>query len=411
MKIVITGITSFRNHGVEALVTTTLDQFRQRLPGASFLVLDRMPEFDSSRVHEPDVKFKLDESIRPLYGSKLRRSLIGLSGWVEVLGREYQATLRDLQTAGAVVASGGDVFGSEYGHHSLLQHLQPLKVARKAGVPFFLHAQSIGPFKNDPDTAAFVGVARDAAHITVRERMSYDYVTGPLGLSRDRVTFTADPAFLLRPIEAPWRRHFGFGNDRPLVALSVSQAICHWMNSNYDRHLAVWTGLIERLLREWDANLILIPHVQETTTKNDDRILATALQRHFQFDPRLQLAGGDFTASDFKGIISQCDLVVAERMHAAIAGLSSSIATVVVGYSVKGEGILTDLLDAATVRETTLVPIAEFLEGENAWTRVQRAWEGRVPIQATLKERLPEVRRRSGLSFDVVADFLKRTAR
>ena len=33
-KIVITGITSFRNHGVEALVVSTIAQLRLRLPGA-----------------------------------------------------------------------------------------------------------------------------------------------------------------------------------------------------------------------------------------------------------------------------------------------------------------------------------------------------------------------------------------
>ena len=89
VTIVLTGVTSFRNHGVEALVTTTLHELRQQLPRAQFLVLDRMPEFDASRLKSPDVKFKLDETVRPLYSSRLRRTLLQLSDHVEALGREY----------------------------------------------------------------------------------------------------------------------------------------------------------------------------------------------------------------------------------------------------------------------------------------------------------------------------------
>lgn len=403
MKIVITGITSFRNRGVEALVTTTLDQFRQRLPGARYLVLDRMPEFDASRMKSEDLTFKLDETVRPLYASRLRRAVLQLSGHVEALGREYQATLRDVQSASAVIASGGDVFGSEYGHPSLLSHLAPLRIARQAGVPFFLHAQSIGPFKHEADARAFVSVARDAAQLTVRERLTYDYVTRELGFPGDRVTLTADPAFLLTPTEAPWREHFHGNRGHPLVALSTSQAICNWMGADYAAHFRAWCDLIEWLRRELDAHLVFIPHVQELSARNDDRILATELVRQFRFDPHLQIAGGDFSASDFKGIISQCDLVVAERMHAAIAGLSSGVPTVVIGYSVKGEGILTDLLGAETVRRSVLIPLKDFLEGRSAPQRLAQTWADRADLRTRIEARLPDTRRRASLGFDLIA--------
>lgn len=406
MKIIITGITSFRNHGVEALVTTTIEQLRQRLANAEFLVLDRMPEFDSSRIKTPDVKFKLDETVRPLFSTKLRRTMLQLSDHVEALGRDYQATIRDLESADAVVASGGDVFCSEYGHRSLLSHLEPLRIARKAGVPVFIHAQSIGPFKSDEDTKAFLDVASDVTHITVRERMTYEYVTGKLQLPKDRVTFTADPAFLLSRTEAPWREHFGFGTDRPVIALSTSQAICNWMGSDYETHFKIWCSVIGWLRKELNAGLIIIPHVQELSTKNDDRILATDLARHFNFDRNIQIAGGDFSASDYKGIIAQCDMVVAERMHAAIAGLSSGVPTVVVGYSVKGEGIPSDLLDPATVKESVLIPLKDFLDEANALKRVQNAWAQRSEIASKLKAQLPEVKKRSALSFDLITRHL-----
>lgn len=406
MKIVITGITSFRNRGVEALVTTSLVQLRRRIPGARFLVLDRLPEYDGSRLSDPDVAFRFDESVRPLKAGRLRRLILRGSSVVSGLGRDYQEVLGGIRSASAVVASGGDVFCSEYGHESLLSHLAPLQVAIQAGVPVFIHAQSIGPFKDARDADAFSAVARRAAHITVRERRSLDYVTQSLGLSRERVTLTADPAFLLQPVEAPWREHYHAPDGRPLVALSTSQAICNWMGSNYEQHFATWCRLIEYLRRELDATLILIPHVQELSSRNDDRVLATALQRHFRFDPHLQLAGGDFGAADFKGIISRCGLVVAERMHAAIAGLSSGIPTVVVGYSVKAEGILGDLFEPDTVKQAVLMSLEQFLDPDTACARVAAAWKERAALAGRLAEQLPGVKERAGLSFDIIARHL-----
>ena len=406
-KIVFTGITSFRNHGVEALVVSSLAQLRARVAGASFCVLDREPEFDASRIPAPDVRFARDHTIRRLYSSRLRGTLTRL---VPALDRYAESAREEIASASLVIASGGDVFCSEYGWRSLLTHLEPLKIALKHQVPFIIHAQSVGPFKSRQDADAFLQVARQAAAITVRERISYDYLLNALKLPPGLVTHTADPAFLLpRPNDFTlerFREYFRMDEGRPTVALSTSQAICNWLNSDYEQHFTTWCRVIEMLLGELDANLILIPHVQEIAVKNDDRILATELMRHFQHDPRLQLAGGDYTASEYKGIISQCDLVVAERMHAAIAGLSSAVCTVPIGYSVKAEGILTDLFDRDLVRDTLLIPLKDFLKPETACERIGRAWERRHEIKSTLEDRLPEVKRRAGLSFDIIAAAL-----
>jgi colanic acid/amylovoran biosynthesis protein len=411
MKIILSGITSFRNHGVEALVTTTLDQLRQRLPGSEFLVLDRVPEFDASRVRDKDVRFHYDHTARPLYSSRVRQILVNLSNYVERIDGNYQGTVREIKSGSAVVASGGDVFASEYGHRSLLSHLRPLELARQFGVPYFFHAQSIGPFKTDADRTSFLTVAKGAAAITVREKLSYDYVTGELGLPASLVTHTADPAFLL-PLPASqtlehMRAHYGFESGRPTVALSTSQAICNWTNSNYDQHFVSWCRVIEWLRTALDAHIVLIPHVQEISVKNDDRILATELIRHFRFDPHLRLAGGDYTASEFKGLISQCDLVVAERMHAALAGLSSGVPTVAVGYSIKAEGIISDLLDRRTVKECALMSLPEFLEPKLAIERIQRAWADRGSVSAQLQKALPAARERAARNFDLIAASLR----
>ena len=168
MKAIITGVTSFRNRGVEALVTSIIEQLRKRLPQPEFLVLDRVPEYDASRVEAGDVHFRLDLTPKPLISSRPRRAVLGLSGLVRALARDYQATLAEFASADLVVATGGDVFASEYGHRSLQSHLAPLRAAQASGKPVFLAAHSIGPFKDSTDRNAFLSVAVKAAGVSVR---------------------------------------------------------------------------------------------------------------------------------------------------------------------------------------------------------------------------------------------------
>ena len=411
-KIVITGITSFRNHGVEALVVSTIAQLRERIPGATFTVLDRAPDFDASRMSATDVKFVHDYTIRPLYAGKLRKTL---TKFLPGLDKDAEAAANELRGAACVVASGGDVFCSEYGHRSLLSHLQPLKIAHAAGVPFVIHAQSIGPFNTDEDRTAFTELARQAAAITVRETASFRYLTEELDLPVDRCQLVADPAFLL---EQPDRAegdalfaHHRAEEGKPTIALSTSSAICHWMKSDAGRHVEAWLEVIHWLRRELDANLILIPHVQELSAKNEDRVLATELQRRLGHDPRVRLAGGDFSASDYKAIISRCDFVVAERMHAALAGLSTGVPTLVIGYSIKAEGILTDLLGAELTQQSALISIQDFLAPGAGLARVQAAWASRAELAATLTTALITMKSRSASAYDPIVQAVTRRKR
>ena len=63
---------------------------------------------------------------------------------------------------------------------------------------------------------------------------------------------------------------------------------------------------------------------------------------------------------------------------AAIAGLSTGVPTLVIGYSIKAEGILTDLLGTDLTKNAALISIQDFLAPGAGLARVQAA-EGRMP--------------------------------
>ncbi|BAY75404.1 putative polysaccharide pyruvyl transferase [Nostoc linckia NIES-25] len=401
MKAVITGVTGLRNRGVEALLTTTVEQLLKRCPDLSIDILTETPDYDQLRLPQNNINLISANGDYKGWIQKLRNKS---SKFYKPVSPEYAI----FQGASVVIASGGDLFTSDYG--GLRLHLKPLELALHAGVPVVFLAQSIGPFKTDEEADAWLQVARYSKLITVREQLSYKYITKDLGLSTDLVKHTADSAFLLNPPPsedvANMLKSYGVTQDRPVVAIAPSQLISRYVEGDRKRHLQAWCQIIKLILDEFNAQVLIIPHVHDNRPSNDDRLLGTDLLKAFKFDPRIHFAGAENSASEFKGLISACDLVIAERMHASIAGLSSAVCTVVVGYSVKAEGIISDLFGTESLNNGLLISIQDFLDADVACAAVRTAWIQRHQISNQVKEVLPTVKKNAENNFELISHIL-----
>ncbi len=413
MSIAITNITGLRNRGVEARVVPTIEQLQLRHPNLDVNILTNTPDYDESRLQDYRGVNLIDrKSINPRQQnsrrSQLRKLLTKVSPLHKPSAPKQPLSVGKLCESSIVIASGGDLFTSDYGF--LYHNLKPLQVALSAGVPVVFLAQTIGPFKTDEEAEAWLGVARESKLVTVREQLSYNYVTKELGLSTNLVKHTADPAFLLTsppPQEVEnLLRYYGVTQERPVIALAASQGISWFGNCDARKHLEVLYQVVKMLIDELDAQVILIPHVQEIKSHLDDRIIANKLLRLLNFDPRVRLASLDHSASEFKGLIGACDMVIAERMHAAIAGLSSGICPVAVGYSVKAEGIMTDLLGADSLHKELLISIQDFLDAEAALAVIRNAWSRRQEVANRLNQILPQVKKDAEANYDLISQIL-----
>ena len=413
MNIAISNITGLRNRGVEALVVPTIEYLKLRQPNWEVNIVTNTPEYDASRLQNYTGVNLIDrKSSNPRQSnsrrSQLRKLLTKVSPLHKSSAPEQPLNISTLREASVVIASGGDLFTSDYGF--LDYNLKPLRVALEANVPVVFLAQSIGPFKTDEEAEAWVAVARKSKLVTVREQLSYNYVTKDLGLSTNLVKHTADPAFLLTPPPSQeverLLRYYGINQDRPVVALAASQGISWFGNCDAHKHLEVLYQVVNMLIQELDVQVLLIPHVQEIKSHLDDRIIANKLLRLLNFDPRVRLASLDHSASEFKGLIGACDLVIAERMHAAIAGLSSGVCPVAVGYSVKAEGIMTDLLGVDSLYKELLISIQDFLDADAALAVIRNAWGRRQEVATRLNQILPQVKKDAEANYDLISQIL-----
>ena len=145
-----------------------------------------------------------------------------------------------------------------------------------------------------------------------------------------------DPAFLLPPKYEEIPLNFIPGNT---IGINISPLVIKKENKkglllqNYKR-------LIQYIIKETDMNIALIPHVIKNDS--DDRVPLNVLYKEFQKTDRIMKIP-DNNSCSLKGYISQCRFLIAARTHASIAAYSMNVPALVIGYSVKSQGIARDI--------------------------------------------------------------------
>lgn len=187
--------------------------------------------------------------------------------------------------------------------------------------------------------------------IIARESLTYNTLK-EAGLGR--VVLMPDTAFLLDAIETPLPKGFMPGN---MVGLNLSPLVIR-QEPCPGSVLRNYKELINYILKETEMGVALIPHV--TWKNNDDREPLSGLYEEYASSGRIVMIG-DADAPTLKGVIRHCRFLVAARTHATIAGYSTRVPTLAIGYSVKSRGIATDLFGTA---EHYVLPVEEMKEKE-----------------------------------------------
>lgn len=404
-NIVLTGINTLRNRGVEALLVSIVQGLRAELADPQITLLIRDPEGAKEALEGTGTRIVPDGAWAPAVDAPLpKKALFRLKRWLrmKVLGR-LTPSERALATADLVIGSGGDVFSSDYAimERYLRQYDQP----QARGVPVYLLAQSIGPFKTEAERRSFLSVARKG-FVSVRETISQDYLTRDLGIPADKVELTADPAFLLAvpdTIKAMMLARYGLRPGTYTVA-AISRGISGFKGISHDQHLAAWVSAARVTLARTEQ-LVLVPHVQLPHEDEDDLSLARQIRAALGEDPRVVIIDGKHSAVEFKAVLGQAAFAVAERTHGAIGAMSSGVPTLSIGYSIKAEGILRQLVADEALFRLSLLPVADFTAA-TAETVIDAAWNARDAFRAELDNSLPVMRQRAARNYARARELL-----
>lgn len=270
----------------------------------------------------------------------------------------YRDALAEIDSETVCVGMGGDNYCYPNWHRQSVFH----RTAKKRGAKSILWGCSIQP---EQINGHMKRILSEHDHIYAREGLTASALRRQ-GIKQ--VTQIKDPAFSLQPEPVPLPTQFGKHtaalNLSPL-ALRRSEQLLHY-----------FAETVHWLLTHMDA-LLMVPHV--TMPMDNDRQALESLEQLLSPAERSRIcwAGDDLNAAQRKYLISCCDLLICCRTHASIAGYSTGVPTIVVGYSVKSEGIGMDI----GMKHWT-VPI----ENSNSLMNLaEEMWKKRQSIQKLLK--------------------------
>lgn len=425
MNIAILGCTGLKNRGVDALVTSTLSGLSEIFPEASMALFTWSPEYDRGRLENDALDVvdypylpKQSTYFMPPAGLKqrllyvARRILRMLQTTVATISRgsfKPPASNRlasALKSYDLVLITGGDIYSSDYGSQFLGYCLSMIHTASNLNIPVALVGHTIGHFADVHSKTAWLGTYQRISFLTTRDKLTYDYLKEINGLPANTY-IAADVAFNLskanhypRPVK----------NNSPLVALSISAGIAKWTGLSSAEYTQAWLEIIKNILINWKCEIILIPHVQEAY--GDDRIIQTKLHRALAFDARVSIAAADLSASEYKAMISETDFLIAERMHAAIAGISCLVPTVIASYSLKAQGLANEAYgEDIHTNSAPIYQASDYRKVSKVIHILDRAWHAREELGKSLMLNVPSLIDRASDNFTLLSEWYHQRCR
>ncbi|MDY6907323.1 MAG: polysaccharide pyruvyl transferase family protein [Chloroflexota bacterium] len=413
-KILITNSTTWYEKGDAAIVTGMLHALRHHMPESEITILSFAPEVDQGRYAGYGVRvlrnlasaspWDTRSSLRK--AMRLSMKLIRYTLWLIVPvpltpeEREVMAAYRD---ADIVVGCGGGYLG---GHRtSWLLQAYRLYFGILLGRPVVIYGQSVEPCGNALISIVTRFVLNRVDLITVRERLSLDYLTS-LSLRPD-VLLTADAAFLVNGITAAQAQRLlakegVHCHERPLVGMTV----CGWDFPGYrDRerrhsnYLEVMAGTIEYLVSALHASVVLFPHVI-LSPRYDDRVISNDVASRVGEGAKVTVLSGDYSPEELKGMIGQMDLFIGTRLHSNILALSMGVPSIAISYQRKTDGVMSMM-----GMEEYVLDIAD-ITLDDMVSAIDRAWRNRHVISASLGKSVEQARKGALYNAELVKDIL-----
>lgn len=442
------------NKGAEAVIIGTIELLRNIFVESEFVTTmqlsDRLSQRLRCRVIKNKLfattKFSLFSSIKSMSDLCLCFLFGSLKKYLKINASLLLSNkkLKEYYQADIIIHIGMDLYSDDFGLISLLEHSKDILTAKALDKPVILWAESIGPFKKTFTRWLARKTLNRTDLIMLRERFSGKHLEN-IKVNCPTIRFTADPAFLVNPVAKcevdRLLKNEGIVIDskRPLIGFNITltylaggvkkSKIMALAQSLYKISRYVLPGelfititkiskrtrlysvadvkqtgyiklmaeIIDYLVERFNADIILIPHLQSEGLLLNDRVNHERVLESVKCVQHVKLIYGEYTAEELKGIIGQCDIFIGGKMHANIAALSQGIPTIGMAYSYKFHGIM-DLLGQDNY-------VCDKISFKNMIAMVEDAWLRQNDIRKELTSVLPNIRELAKLNGLFVKEY------
>lgn len=289
-------------------------------------------------------------------------------------------SFRALKAVDAVILGGGGLLQDEYLYACFLWAWQVFWV-KFLGKPLFIYATGVGPLKTWIGKRLTRTIYRYAMGITVRDETSYNTLHR-LGLPKENIEITADPAFLFNYVDQELARppHTYMISLRP------------WLKYN-SKIIHTFTNYLLKLKEERDAEFTFV--CMQSIREHDHRVI----------DPIMKKVGGSlFIPKHFSELLqamSQAEFAIGMRYHFLIAAMLTKTPALAVSYSHK-----IDSLYQHSVMEPYHLPLSD-LTLEHLEKKMRRLSVDYNNIRLYQKRRLEDFRELAEKNVKFFDGFIK----
>lgn len=195
-----------------------------------------------------------------------------------------------------------------------------------------------------------------------------------------------DTAFLLEPYSCQFAEELAKEKgDHPIAGFSVSHMAAR-QSGDLNDYVQSMAQLADYVIGNINARIVLIPNEFSSCESEDDVHIAELVKaRMKRKDKAVIVPGEKYTAQQLKGIIGQCDVVVASRYHTIVAALSQSIPVLAIGWHAKYHAVL-----RLTGQEDSLCSVKS-LEPAILKEKFDKLWHLRDRIRQEITASLPKI--------------------
>lgn len=419
MKILLVGAAG-HNKGSASAIKSAVRSLRG-FSSAEVYLLTAFPEFDSRQCEVETLGYPTQSSGRFAYGRKVLGIL--LCFMLAVLHRLFKIDINWLinidkigllQTYGQadiIVFCSTDIISDTYGIMMLIQSLKDISLCALLKKPIVINATQIGPFRKGLSgkiNILLIGLVLNKVNlITVRDHFSARSLR-IMNINRPQIHITADPAFLLHQASTERTKSIleqeGISSAKPLIGINASALIYrYWKGTDLEEKLENYLELISKIaiyaVEELNATVILLPHVFEWRTKNDDRIINERILQRVGHKKKIKQITQEYGPEELRAIIGRLDLLVSTRMHPIIHAISMHTPVVGIDYTFKTTELMKRVDQQQYVCQIATVDYDELK------SKICNAYNNRNKIRQILKEKSKIMRKQAFLNAKLIMGF------
>lgn len=239
---------------------------------------------------------------------------------------------RTLRDSDILISGGGSLLQNKTSTRSLIYYLAVIRLAQCLKKPVVIYANGIGPLIGKTNRRLVRRAIERCTLVTLRDPQSLEELQD-LGVTREDIHVTGDPAFTLKPTREPRTmfRELGIGDDAHVVGISVRNL------PENDHFPDQFARLCDRLSLELGKTIVFLV-MQESR----DEAISRQIMAQMKAPAKLAKTPGDPGA--MLSLIRDMDAVVSMRLHTIIFAAQMHVPVVGCVYDPKVSAFL-DMLE------------------------------------------------------------------